>query len=292
MTPYPAVRRYTWAVPEQTFSYTEALELLESHRRSMPETQNIPRWQAYSLTIDAINELQHRGVDKFPGHKIHRLLIRAAESTGWWYKEQRYKFVSENSDPGIRFCGSCAQNKPIECFRRVATDAERQRNRWHNEGKIRYTLTVYCQDCRNAQAKEKAAKRKRIEANREARELEKLNARKRKLTIQEVKRKNGLTYRVIASQIKRQIADMREAYKNAGRSLYVARFYLEKLRCLDLAAKEVERRVDEGIPLVETPIDAPLPYWTAFLQPEDMKQLTHAHEEVLARPTRGRTPAI
>lgn len=288
-TPYPLGQRYHWLLPERPFTFTEVRALIKDLRECAPKFS--PRWETYDLVLATIDALNHkRGVEEFPRPKVHKLLIAAAAKCGWYYR--KYDKVGALGPSGTRYCPKCCEYKPTAAYRRKATDAERKKNGWGGEGRIRYMDTLYCKDCRSVQAKAKAAKSKRVEQRKAVRKLTKL-IKEDKQAVRVVAERRALTYSVLKAKIDANIRQTKEVL--AAENEAKQEFYLERLYCLEQAKAELERRIENGEPLPENnPADeTPTPHWSRLLSEEDYRRLNDKYMTFVSSPGRkGRTPQI
>jgi hypothetical protein len=282
MIPYPSRRTYPW-VRTPSLSYDSAYRLFKRMQRQAPEVRNPARHRAFALLIDAINTLQHRGVDEFPTVKLHALLCKAAAEAGWYTDPAQYRKKRQPAPAGMRHCVGCDQILPEQTFRIPMSQREIERNKaleYAPHTVKRDKLSHLCVDCRHKkqQAQHKRTQRAAI-----------VHAIK---TFESNPTKAG-AYGYYSALINRIAATTEASLRKAKGKDYAEVFYGLKLKLLRHAHTVLDTMLDEErlheIDLTEYTI----PCWSQFLTKaqRDSLQQAHAHYAASA-PIGSRMPAL
>ena len=114
-----------------------------------------PRHAAFTKALAAVEFLiEEKDVHEFPGHKLKRLLVKAATEAGWWRKAATYTAVPTAQQAGHKVCRRCKQEKPFSAFTAVATEAQKKRNNWPVDRQYLIS-SVLCGTCRKAKTQER-----------------------------------------------------------------------------------------------------------------------------------------
>jgi hypothetical protein len=150
-TPYPARRRYVWAMDHMAMPYQKALAFFKQMQRQCPKEKNPQRHAALGLMVECINELNHKGVEDFAGPKLHRLLIKCADTCGWHTDANAIqrslvpRLVEGTKD--IYTCPKCGKDKPRADFMGLMSMAQKEKYN-KPEGTRALVMQKRCANCR------------------------------------------------------------------------------------------------------------------------------------------------
>jgi hypothetical protein len=154
---YPEFKPRPWALA-MPWSLTQIEAEL---RKGLTGSSDTPRYRSFKDTLDAVHLLAHRGVDEFRGDKVHKLLVKAAQTHGWYLPEGKRRPLPKVFKDGHRVCAKCYEEKLEEVFKAKPTLAQKRRNGWAEDTSqlITHKLCDACRLSNARRAKRKAAKR-------------------------------------------------------------------------------------------------------------------------------------
>jgi hypothetical protein len=282
MTPYPARRNYPW-LRLKDMPYDSAERLFKGMQRQTPQAKNPARHRAFTLLLEALDTLNHRGVDYFPPAKLHALLIAAAAEAGWYTDPTKYRKKRQPAPSGMRHCVGCDQVLPEQTFRIPMSQRELARNKaleYAPDTVKRDKMSHLCTDCRHKkqQAKHKREQRAAI-----------THAIK---TFESNPTKAG-AYGYYSALINRIAATTEASLRKAKGKDYAEAFYKLKLEMLRRARVVLDTLLEEErlheIELTEYTI----PCWSQFLPKAQREALQQAHAHYAASaPIGSRMPAL
>lgn len=270
MTTYPEHARYPWE-GEIEWPVHKAMAYMKA---GLTGPKNAPRYAAFSKALEAVRYLaDERGVETFPGHKLKRLLIKAAAEVGWYRRNPAYKPVPAARSDDFKVCRRCKAEKPKALFLTLATPEQKRRNNWREDFQSK-TLSLLCDTCRKSKNQEKARKEKRMKARQEVPDLltayrtsvgDALNRTKAVLRVHtvELPASDGTPVKMLQ-------------FENAYDKMY----YEARLAMANLARDRLKERINDGS------LSAPLPdgtspkgLWQELLEPEERQELHALHKQ-------------
>lgn len=287
-TPYPARRRYPWALLHIVMDYTNTVRFFKKMQRQCPQDKNPARHATFALMLECIDELNHKGVEEFAGDKLHRLLIKCADRCGWHTdanKIQRSlvpRLVEGTKD--IYTCPKCGEDKPRADFMGLMTGAQRERYN-KPEGTRALIMQKRCNNCRYNANEAKRRKEKRVSERRAVRQWAKLTTNKKAIGGQDI-------YQRYCAELDRQLHNTKVALRKVNKinpATTRAAFYQRKVELIRLCAERLDEHLDNAmVAKLETGV-----VWTNLITHEEYAELEELRI-IMTRDsdTQGRRPSI
>ena len=257
---YPEFKPRPWALA-MPWSLTRIEAELRKGLTGSPDT---PRYLAFKDTIDAVHLLAHRGVDEFRGDKVHKLLVKAAQTHGWYAPEGKRRPLPKVFKDGHRVCAKCYEEKLEEVFKAKPTLAQKRRNGWADDSQ-RLIIHKLCDACRLSNAR----RAKRKAAKREAPTL--IGAYRASIT-------NGLE--TVAKVFKKHTAFVTPPPENFTVHNFRAPedqdYYSERKALLRLARQRLDQYIEDGTLRERIPAE-PQGLWFELLTQEEKDNLARLH---------------
>ena len=283
--PYPARRKYKWAEPDVTMSYEHACKMFAKARLQAYSAGATHRYKAFDLVIQSLTTLsEDRGINEFPGPKLHKLLCKAALAAGWCtdlnaiQRKRVAKLAPDQAD--VYICPSCGEAKHKDEYMVPASPAQCAMWGWGSKKKDKKVRARVCRTCHEKKNRVRIAKVKRLDANRIAKEYENLVAK------QGYRAALHLAYDYWSEKIKRSIHSNKIAL-TASTHQPTLDYYQLRLELLSIALENLTIAVQD-----ETFIET----WTHLLSPRDQKQLYDTYAQLLTLRRnefiRGTPPAL
>lgn len=278
-TPYPQTRRYIWAAEGNVLTYQEALRIarIGTHTK---RPEDAPRVQAYQKLLDAVQAVHAKGVHRFPGPKLHRLLCAAALQTGWCtdmkaVQAKRRPPASGAVPEGQRWCYTCARCLPLAVFQARPSKKEITARRW-SPYTTRTITRQQCGDCRQSikRSKIKGAQRAQVQDTAQAFETRPTPA---------------LAVRFFEDVIKRHATAAKQGLRYLQPGTPAHAFQSAKLEALTHARDELNRLIDEG--QVDTLCDGGT-HWMRLVSEDTWMRLVQLHQDCVNTMPRGRAPRL
>jgi len=283
--PYPARRRYPWALMHTVMDYTNTVRFFKKMQRQCPQDKNPARHATFSLLLECIDELNHKGVEEFAGDKLHRLLIKCADRCEWHTdanKIQRSlvpRLVEGTMD--IYTCPHCGNDKPRADFMGLMSQAQREKYN-KPEGKRALVMQKRCTNCRYNAQEAKRRKEKRVKERRVVRQWSKLFTNKKAIGGQDI-------YQRYCTELDRQLRNTKVALRKVKPDTTRAAFYQRKIELIRTSAERLDEHLDNGLlAKLETGV-----VWTHLLNHAEYTEL-EALRIAMTRDmdTRGRRPSL
>lgn len=274
--PYPARRRYEWAVASNTITHPEALALFDKMRKSQQRRDKNPqRWDALLLASASVEHLYHtKHITAFPGDRLHKLLIKAALKTDWCPDlnavQRARRATPVEGDSNLLRCPGCGLDRPFTSF--LVPVSAKQADRWGLAPDTKQrTKGRICDSCRDV----KAARLRLADRRRAARSVE---VHYLKAVLNEDFEQAISLFEDYWSQHIRQHIDAAEGALKRCQHLPTRDFYTLKLHAL-MAALEVAHTcaTSDAVYKYLTPHND----WTAFLSDDDRQRLIQTHIETI-----------
>ena len=257
---YPEFKPRPWALA-MPWSLTRIEAELRKGLTGSPDT---PRYLAFKDTIDAVHLLAHRGVDEFRGDKVHKLLVKAAQTHGWYAPEGKRRPLPKVFKDGHRVCAKCYEEKLEEVFKAKPTLAQKRRNGWAEDTSQLITHKL-CDACRLSNAR----RAKRKAAKREAPTL--IGAYRASIT-------NGLE--TVAKVFKKHTAFVTPPPENFTVHNFRAPedqdYYSERKALLRLARQRLDQYIEDGTLRERIPAE-PQGLWFELLTQDEKDNLARLH---------------
>jgi hypothetical protein len=155
---YPEFKPRPWALA-MAWSLIRIEAELKKGLTGSPDT---PRYKSFADTLAAVHLLAHeRDVREFRGDKVHKLLVKAAQTHGWLAPAGKKRPLPKSLNPDNKVCKACYEEKHLSVFRTLATVAQKKRM-GRNPDAQHYVTSNLCDVCRLSLArrtKRKAGKR-------------------------------------------------------------------------------------------------------------------------------------
>lgn len=259
---YPECVPPKWGL-HVAFSVKDMRSFLYKGLSGMPHA---PRTLAYKATLEAVNTLHTRGITKFYGDKVLKLLIQAAREHEWLKREGgRYVAVPKAQKPDHKVCRKCKQEKHVDEFRMEATPAQKAARGWAEERR-QYTYAVSCAHCRKL--------------------------KKQKERRKEIKRTSKAGFALLRDTLQRELAGTMRAIRKHiafttpdGGKVYQFEcdedqtYFFERERLLRLALQRFDAGVEEGDLSQRIDSTTPAGAWQSLLTEQERDKLADLHRQ-------------
>lgn len=284
-TPYPARRRYPWALDGASMTYTEAVRHFTNMRYQSPKARNPERWATLETMVEALHVLQHEGVDEMPGLKLHKLLVRCAAHCGWLTnmsaKQRTMRATPIEGDPTRMHCWACDRDLSLSMFRKPMTIAQKERYGKPLD-KRTYVMQRTCADCRDNAAEARRRKKMRTTDKKNKRDYVRLTALR--------KARAGDVYRVYLVDLRYHTNNTRQARTKATCVGTRGDFYNAKLALILAAQDRLEQHVEDN---TLDQLDTQRVTWLNLVTSEERRALFDLYTTATHDPQRrGRLPVF
>lgn len=281
--PYPARRRYPWALPHISMTYTGVVSFFKAKQRQCPREKNPARFDTYALMLECIDELNHQGVEDFAGPKLHKLLIKCADRCGWHTDVNQVqrslvpRLVEGTLD--VYTCPHCGKDKHRSSFMGLMTQA--QKEKYNKPEKSRaLIMQKRCAECRDNANEAQRRRQQRIKSTVVMRNWAVLAASTRGLRGGDLYVRYGEAVRRSAETVRRALRRARAYPQELSRALPRARigFYERKLELLALCAQRLDERVESAD---FEDLKQPEPMWIHLLTADERAEIHQKYARML-----------
>jgi len=280
--PYPARRRYPWALPHISMTYTGVVSFFKAKQRQCPQEKNPARFDTYALMLECIDELNHQGVEDFAGPKLHKLLIKCADRCGWHTDVNQVqrslvpRLVDGTLD--VYTCPHCGKDKHRSSFMGLMTQAQKEKyNKPENSRSL--IMQKRCANCRDNANEAQRRRQQRVKTRVVMRNWAILAATTRGI-------KGGDIYVRYGAAIQRSKATVK-ASMSSERAILMwnvrKKFYARKLELLALCAERLEERIDNA---ALEDLQQPEPMWIHLLTADERAEIYQMYARMLTEEKR------